>query len=167
MILCEDKYGVEFFKELTNRMKCENLIPIFHISVAKFYGACNPKIERQMKAMAYQRNFNFFIIIVDADGKPERQLEERIGCHISNEFRDSTYTVVLEYEIEDWLFISRGFPRTLVGINNKPSAILKQKEGYEKYRLKYKVPKLDFKRLIEECKSFCKFMTCLNGCSER
>jgi hypothetical protein len=167
MILCEDKYGVGFFKELTKRMKHENLIPNLHVSVAKFYGACNPKIERQMKAMAYLRNFDFFIIVVDADGKPERQLEEKIQYHISTKFTNSTRTVVLKYEIEDWLFISMGFPHTLISVNNKPSVILKEKKGYEKYKLKHNVPKLDFTRLIEECKSFCKFVECLNECSER
>ena len=53
MILCEDAYGRGFFKELTNRMKNEGLIPIFHVSVDRFYGACNTKLKRQVRAIVY------------------------------------------------------------------------------------------------------------------
>jgi len=100
-ILCEDKYGVGFLKELTNRLKDEGLMPIVHVSVSKFYGACNPKTERQIKAMVYFGSFNSFLIVVDADGRPEKPVEKRVEVHIPNEFRDSTHTIIFEYEIED------------------------------------------------------------------
>ena len=161
MILCTDTYGKRFFKKLTNRMKNEKLIPNYHVSVAKFYGPCNPKVDRQLRVFAFLRHFNSFIIVADADGKAQKKLQNAIESHISSKLKASTRTVILEYEIEDWLCVSEG----ICVKDNKPSIFLKQREGYEKYRLCDYVPKLNIERLTKECRSFCKFLECLLTCS--
>jgi len=161
IILCADTYGKSFFKELTNRMKNESLIPNYHVSVAKFYGPCNSKLNRQITVFALLQKFNFFIIVADADGKSQKRVEKTIECHVSKKLKASTRFVILEYEIEDWICASKGM--CIKG--NKPSAILRQKEGYEKYKLCDYVSQLDIAKLTKECGSFCRFMECLKACA--
>lgn len=163
MILCADTYGKSFFKKLTNRLKDEGLIPKFHICVDRFYGPCNPKMDRQMRVFAYLRQFSFFIIVVDADGRAQNKIRETIESHIGSELKASTITIVLDYEIEDWLCASG----SICVKDNKPSIILKQIEGYEKFRLPDYVPKLDIEKLTKQCKSFCNFLKFLQTCSKK
>lgn len=156
MILCEDSYGVDFFKELLNRLKSEDIIPeSLHVDADRFYGKCNPKLKRQMKPMAFQRGCNLFIIVADADGNPVEEVKMKIECHVPNNFRDITHYVIFNYEIEEWVCISLNLE-----INGKPSNILKHRFGYEKYKLKQYVPKLDFEKLKNH-ESFNKFISAL------
>lgn len=159
MILSADTYGKAFFKDLTSRLKNEGLIPSYHVSATRFYGPCNSKVDRQLTVFAVLKGFDFFIIIADADGKPQKEVQRTIESHVSKKLKASTRTVVLEYEIEDWLCISKG----LCFKNNKPSVVLNQREGYEKYRLCDYVNQLDFRRLSQECGSFCEFIKCLKS----
>jgi len=153
MVLCEDSYGTDFLKELINRLKSENIVPTgLHVNAERFYGPCNTKLERQIKPMAFQRGYNFFIIVADADGNPTEAVKKKIEYHVPNNFKDITRFVILNYEIEEWICISLN-----IEINDKPSNILKRKFNYEKYKLKGYVPKLDFKKL-KKCRSFCDFV---------
>lgn len=154
MILCTDTHGKLFFTNLINKLKNDGIIPNHRICIERFNGPCSQKLERQLKVYAHLRKIDFAVIVVDADGKPQKEIEKMIEIHIPTELKTLTGIVVLKYEIEDWLCISRG-----ISIENaKPSIILKQREGYEKYRLCDYVSKLKIKKLIEECESFCKFI---------
>lgn len=153
-ILCNDTYGKAFFKLLTNRLKEEDYISNFHISVAKFYGLCNPKLDRQMRAFSCLRKYNYFIVIVDADGKPPLEIREKIECHFPKDIDTVNRVVVLENEIEDWICASEDIRLR----DRKPSVILHHQRGYEKYRLPDYASRLDIERLREECASFQSFL---------
>lgn len=153
MVLCEDSYGVDFFKDLIERLKKENVISKgLHIDTERFYGPCNTKLTSQMKVMVLLRDYNFFVIIADADGNPIDDVKSQIECHVPRDLRNITRFVILQYEIEEWICKSLN-----IKINDKPSKILKHKFGYEKYKLRDYVPKLNFKRL-KNCESFSNFM---------
>lgn len=159
VIFCEDKYGVAFLKELTNRLKSNGLIRSnFGVNISKFYGACNAKLGRQLLAKSKHRNCRF-IILVDADGKNKRILRNRVEKHVPINLANNTNIVVLDFEIEDWICVSLGIG--LNNINRKPSVLLKQRFGYEKNHLKSYLPKLDFQKLLQQCSSFCDFVNSL------
>lgn len=155
VVLCEDKYGGQFLRDLANRLK--NSHEISHdmrVDTAKFYGACNVKLERQLIAMSRVRTCRF-IILVDADGRSKAILRSRVLQHVPSNLASNTHIVVLDYEIEDWICISLG-----IRLNSKPSVLLKRRFAYEKHMLKSYVPKLDFQRL-RKCGSFCDFVNSL------
>jgi hypothetical protein len=153
MVLCEDSYGTDFFKELINRLKSENMISDgLHVNTDRFYGPCNTKLKGQMKAITFQRGYNFFIIVADAHGKPANEIKSDIECHIPEDLKEITHMVILNYEIEEWICVSLN-----IKINDKPSNILRRRFGYEKYKLKDYVPKLNFKRL-KNYQSFNEFI---------
>jgi len=162
MIICEDRYGVGFFEQLANRLKNEGFIPGYlNVKAARFYGPCNTKLDRQIKALAYLSCFNFFLVVADADGESQQRVKERIEGHVPKELRNSCNTVVLRHEVEEWICYDKG-----IQIDDKPSIILKEKEGYEKYKLDSYVAKLDINRLRKGCVSFCDFIECLLKCPE-
>lgn len=153
IVLCEDSYGVDFFKELINRLKEMNIVPEgLHVNAERFYGPCNTKLTRQMKAMGLLKDYNFFVIVADADGKPADDVRIKIECHIPNNLRNITHLVILKYEIEEWICISLD-----IKINDKPSTILRHKFSYEKYKLKDYISKLNFEKL-KNCESFSDFV---------
>jgi len=152
VILCEDKYGGGFFKELISRLKNENMVPRnLGTDVAKFYGPCNVKLERQLKAMMMKR-CRKFIIVVDADGGNIGIVRNRVVQHIPHDLLNITNVVVLDCEIEDWICISLGMKG-----NNKSSVILKHRLDYRKHKLKTYVSKLNIERLMK-CSSFSQFI---------
>jgi hypothetical protein len=154
VILCEDKHGGAFFKELASLLKSKNLMPRSSgVDVTKFYGPCNVKLERQLKAKMLRRAYNF-IIVVDADGRNVGRVRNKVLEHVPPSFIGITCVVVLDYEIEDWICVSLG-----IRFNYKPSVALKQKLGYQKHNLKRYVPKLDIAKLMK-CRSFCDFINC-------
>jgi len=158
VILCEDTYGKGFFKDLLNRLKSEGFVSThLGVNVEMFYGPCNSKLGRQLKIMAYQKNCDFFIVFVDADGGNQAEVRERVDEHVPNHLRNVTCLIVFEYEIEEWLCFNFG-----IRINDKPSVILKHRLGYEKYRLRSYVRKLDLHRLMK-CNTFHDFVNCLGA----
>jgi hypothetical protein len=155
VILCEDKYGGPFLRDLANLLKNSNVIShSLGVDTAKFYGACNVKLERQLIAKSRVRTCRF-IILVDADGRNKASLRSRVMQHVPPVLASNTRIVVLDYEIEDWICVSLG-----IRVNSKPSVLLKQRFGYEKHRLKSYVLKLDIQRL-QKCGSFCDFVNSL------
>lgn len=161
IILCEDTYGKEFFKALVLRLKKEGLVSNFPIATDRFYGPCNNKLERQMKVFACLREFNSFIVFADADGKRQEKILKKIECHVERGLKPLTKIIIFKYEIEDWLCASKG----ICIKDDKPSNILKQKGGYEKYRLPDYAPRLDIEKLSKESKSFCDFLSFLQALS--
>jgi hypothetical protein len=151
-ILCEDKHGGPFLKDLVNRLKNSKMITrSFSVNVAKFYGACNAKLRRQLIAESQVR-VRRFVILVDADGKNKTTIRSRVRQHVPSNLASITRIVVLDYEIEDWICVSLG-----INLNSKPSILLEQRYGYKKHNLKSYVLKLDFQEL-QKCGSFCDFV---------
>ena len=156
-IFCCDTYGKPFLKALTNRLKDEGLIANFHISVAKFVGPCNQKLDRQIKALHFQTFFNAFLVFADADGKSQGQIKRTIVSHFSDISGVKFEVVVFKYEIEDWICESKG---TCVQ-GNKSSETLRKSEQYEKYRLPNYATTLDIDKLCNDCESFKQFISFL------
>jgi hypothetical protein len=157
-ILCEDRYGIGFFQDLIARLKTEGLIPALPVSVSRFYGACNTKTEREINVLTKLNDIDSFVIVFDCDGSTHAVIEPKITRHIPTNQQRSTKVILLDYEIEDWLFINSGYSWTLVSRNHKPSEILREREGYEKYRLRQYVPRLDIALLRQNCQSFKDFV---------
>lgn len=155
VILCEDTYGKPFLRDLTNRLKDHNLVSqALGVDTDKFYGACNVKLERQLKAKSRNR-VRRFIILVDSDGKNKIFLAERVQKHIPQHLQTITNIIVFDYEIEDWLCAGLG-----IRINRRSSEIMKEQYGYEKHDLVSYVPRLDIEGL-KRCTSFRDFLTSL------
>jgi len=143
MILTEDTHGTRFFRQLIVRLKDEGFLSRdIHTESDRFGGPCNSKLMRQMKVMEGLKGYNSFIIVADADGKPLEKVSSRIRIHVPPNLVDKTEIVIFKDEIEEWICCSLG-----IKINSKPSTILKNKFGYEKFRLPDYVPKLDFAKL--------------------
>lgn len=155
VILCEDKYGGGFFKELIKRLKSVNLVATnLGVDVKKFYGPCNVKLERQLLAISLKKRC-VFIIVADADRRNIKDVESRITKHVPQCLRHNTRVVILDCEIEDWICVSLDMKG-----NEKSAAILKHRLGYRKYRLKSYAPKLDLGKL-RKCRSFQDFINSL------
>ena len=152
VILCEDKYGEPFLRELTNRLKTEGKIsPALGLDMLKFYGACNSKLEKQLRIKASE-DTRHLIILVDSDGHDKVSLVARVRQHVPDDLAGITYIIVFDYEIEDWLCSGLG-----IAINGRTAQIMKKQFGYEKYQLPSYVPRLDFEKLMK-CESFRNFV---------
>lgn len=161
-IFCCDTYGKPFLEELTNRMKEEGLIEKFHISVTKFHGPCNQKLDRQIKVLQLQKSFNAFLVVADADGKPQDTIKEKIVSHFSDMPNAKVEVIIYKYEIEDWICESRG----ICVLGNKSADALKKVESYEKYRLPKYARTLNIDILRTNCESFKQFLCFLQMIGE-
>lgn len=143
-------------------MKDEGLISNFHISVAKFYGPCNQKLDRQIRALYFQKSFNAFLVVADADGKAQNPIKQKIVTHFSDPANVQFEVIIFEHEIEDWICDSMG----ICVKGNKAAATLSKHENYEKYRLPHYVKDLDLKELCANCKTFQMFLSFLQKVGE-
>ncbi len=120
MIFTEDTYGRDFIKELVNRMKRLGVIDkSVKVKTTKLAGVCNTKSERQIKASS--TSFDRILIIVDADGGAIDDVKSRVESHIPNFLKSKTRTIIIKYEIEEWILESHG-----VKVKGKPSEQLNQ-----------------------------------------
>jgi uncharacterized Fe-S cluster protein YjdI len=156
-IFCCDTYGRPFLEKLTNRLKNEGYISNYHISITKFVGPCNQKLDRQMNALYFQKSFNAFLIVADADGNPPEPIRDTICCHFSESINWQVEVIIFKYEIEDWICISKGI--CIKG--NKSAEALMEHEPYQKFRLPDYADILDIEKLLNECESFKKFIAFL------
>jgi hypothetical protein len=153
-IFCEDKYGEPFLKKLTNLLKDIGLIDNTKgFDILKFYGACNSKLEHQLRVKSI--NSDNFIILVDSDGHDKTIIRQRVKQHVPPGLVRITQIIVFDYEIEDWLCCGMG-----IQITGRTAAIMKKEFNYEKYQLPSYVPKLDLKRL-QDCSTFKEFIDSL------
>lgn len=153
-VFCEDAYGREFFKRLVNWLKDEKKVPrALQMTVDRLAGLCNTKSERQIRAAASISDR--IIVVVDAHGRQAEKVEREVLEHVPNRLRKNVQTIVLDYEIEEWVCVSRH-----LRFGNKPSDTLKHQIDYEKYKLPSLVSELNFDILMNY-KSFAEFVKCL------
>ena len=163
MIFTEDTYGRDFIKDLVARLKREGLIKSeISVNVRRLAGVCNSKMQRQIKAAAITHRR--IIVIADADGKPIQEIRKRILYHVQSDLQDIVYTVILKYEIEEWICISLGL-RTTKKPSKELDEYIKKKEkdaksGYEKYMLPKFAGTLDISKL-ENYNSFKELINAL------
>lgn len=152
----EDEYGDEFFENLINRLKNENLIPRDVVIDARRLPAdCNTKIDRAIRS-ALTFGFDRVVLVIDGDGNPKEK-RESAELHIPPEFKDRVDLIVFEYEAEEWLCKSL---RIRYGSYTKPSKALndwlRNNKGREYYKrdLPKFVSDLDLNFLLSQDKEF-------------
>lgn len=156
-LYAEDAFGPQFFRKLIPVLREQGLVPPETTLVdASKYPVCNPKLGRIIAA-ARERTSRI-IVVVDADGGNVTTAGLRTLGHVVPVDRDVTRVIVIDYEIEEWICVSMGYKT----FGRKPSEVLREKLGYEKYRLPEYVAKLDFARLGRESASFARFLAAFN-----
>ncbi|MCZ7402953.1 MAG: hypothetical protein O8C61_12090 [Candidatus Methanoperedens sp.] len=157
-LIVEDSWGVPFFPIVIERLKAVNLVnKNLIISKPKHLPAdCNGKLDEILKMV--DNKFDRIIIILDADGPQNYKTRyERAQSHIPNNMATPVKIILAEYEIEEWICISKG----LKWKHQKPSDELKTKYSYEKWKLPQFAAELDFDKLGKNCKSFKDFLDAL------
>ena len=96
------------------------------------------------------------IVIADADGQDPEEKKQRIHRYVGSRHANRVRIVMLDYEIEEWICYSQG----LKFGDQKPSAILKHKEGYQKRQLPTYAERLDCDKL-QNCTSFRRLLSAL------
>lgn len=157
-LIVEDRYGGDFFKNVIIQLK-ENGLVDKNIIIPKpkhLSALCNTKLEPILRAV--NNTCDRIIIILDADSPQNR--EERYAktqCHIPANIKTPIKIVITDYEIEEWICISKNLKW-----HSKPSEELKNKFKYTKSRLPRYASELDFEVLMKKkCKSFISFLNAL------
>jgi hypothetical protein len=165
LILTEDYYGPDFFKDLISRLRDMGLIRVSQrVKIDWFPGKCNPKITRILKAKTDM--LSKVIIVADAEGECIADARNRIDQHIPSNLRNITRYVVFPYCIEEWICEGLGIRRSkhthpVVCLND----YLRRTRGedYEKYMLPDFVDKIDInvlKNNNQEFKNFLQYVNC-------
>ena len=151
--IVEDFYGPDFIKNLITKKQTERLLCNVDIKNAKRV-PISSKMDRIIRIALI--NSDRVVVIIDADDGDPSQKESYVKKFISSQHLPLVRIVVLKQEIEDWICYSMNIKTR----KEKPSSVLKQKYGYEKYRLKDFVSKIDCQQL-SSCDSFQYFLSCL------
>ena len=158
-LIVEDSWGVPFFPIVIERLKKANLVnKNLIIQKPKHLPAdCNGKLDEILKMV--DNTCDLIIIVLDADGPQNYKTRyERAKGHIPNNMTTPVKIILAEYEIEEWICISKN----LKWKHSKPSDELKNKYGYVKSSLPKYAAELDFDVLSNKCKSFKAFLAALN-----
>lgn len=159
-LIVEDFYGVEFLKNVIERLKETNLVnKNLLIPKPKHIPAdCNGKLDEILTM--FDNTCDKIIIVLDADG-PQNYTDkyEKAQSHVPNSMKTPVKIVLAEYEIEEWICISKN----LKWGHSKPSDELKNKLGYRKSSLPKYASELDFDKLIKKSKSFIAFLNALQS----
>lgn len=157
-LIVEDFYGVDFLKNVIERLKEANLVnKNLIIPKPKHLPAdCNQKLDEILEFI--DNKVDRIIIVLDADDPRNfNDRYERAQSHIPNSMKTPVKIILAEYEIEEWICISKN----LKWKHSKPSDELKRQFGYEKYKLPKYSAELDFDKLLRNCKSFKAFLNAL------
>ena len=158
-LIVEDSWGVPFFPIVIERLKTANLVnKNLIIQKPKHLPAdCNGKLDEILKMV--DKTCDLIIIVLDADGPQNYSTRhERAQSHIPNHMTKRVKIILAEYEIEEWICISKD----ITWKHSKPSDVLKTKHSYEKWKLPKYADELDFDVLSNKCKSFKAFLAALN-----
>ena len=121
--IVEDKFGPSFIKQVF-RKKSEEGMFYGRISDARRSSISN-KMTRMISAAI--SSVDRIIILMDADGGPLADKEEKIKEYVAKKDLDHVRIVLLDNEIEEWICYSLE-----IKINSKPSDVLAGKNGYQK-----------------------------------
>jgi|GEM_PF-1371329 hypothetical protein len=165
-IYTEDTYGLGFIKNVINRLISEGFIST-KIQFAKTYTpALIKKCHNVRKVCSVVRDVDRVLIVIDKESVDNYDEYEDIWKHLKNlkdYDREKIVVIATEPEIEEWVCVSLGidFDRTGNDIEKKPSRILENNHNYKKSRLSEYANELNFKKLLEESKSFRDFYASL------
>ncbi len=157
-IISEDDYGGAFLKNVILHLKNKQLVGNVSVKGSKpMRPLCNFKLDRILKS--FDGSCDKIIIMLDSDG-PENLESRRVNVmrHVPDDLETPVEIVLAEYEIEEWICISRD----LKCKHSKPSDELK-KEVYTKSSLPKYASELDFDKLQKICRSFKAFLNALRS----
>lgn len=157
-LIVEDFYGVDFFKNVVELLKKANLVnKNLIIPKPKHLPAdCNSKLNEILTM--FDNTYDRIIIVLDSDNpRNYKEKYERAQSHVPNSMKTPVKIVLTEYEIEEWICISKN----LKWGHSKPSEELKNKLGYKKSSLPRYAYELDFDILRKKSKSFGAFLKAL------
>ena len=150
-IFTEDRFGVDFFKGLLQKLKSTNIVKNVHYTVSRFVGKCNPKLNRQLKGLMLKKNIRKVIIVFDADGKDIESVKKEVEIHVPEEFKNNCNYLIFAQEIEELICFALG-----IRVRGKPSKCLDEYvrnknpgRGYEKQKLPTFLPLLNINKLLE------------------
>ena len=152
VFLTEDCFGRIFFKKFFSKKAEKNIFS----GQLKRSRSCPPGSKMGRIISANSDNADRIIVIADADGKNREEMEQRIHKYVGSEHANRVRIVMLDYEIEEWICYSQGIKFD----DQKPSAVLKHKKGYEKRQLPTYAERLDCKKL-RDCGSFRRLLSAL------
>ncbi|RLI77770.1 hypothetical protein DRP04_10875 [Archaeoglobales archaeon] len=163
LIMTEDFYGKDFFRELINRLNTSGLVRKSpKIKLEWFPGKCNPKLGRKLLSKS---RLDKIIIVVDAEGDNKTQVKASVEKHVPQNLRQITRYVVFNYCIEEWICegmgIQIGFQHPVDCLND----YLRRTKGedYEKYMLPDFAERIDVNILLtnnQEFKAFVNYLNC-------
>ncbi|MCZ7372765.1 MAG: hypothetical protein O8C60_03770 [Candidatus Methanoperedens sp.] len=139
-LIVEDFYGGPFFIDVIQRLKEANLVnKNLIIPKPKHLPAdCNQKLDEILEFI--DNKVDRIIIVLDADGPRNfKDRYERANSHIPKGMKTPVKIVLAEYEIEEWICISKN----LKWKQSKPSE------------------ELNFDKLQKNCRSFKAFLNAL------
>ncbi|NJD53118.1 MAG: hypothetical protein FIB07_09660 [Candidatus Methanoperedens sp.] len=156
-IISEDDYGGAFLKNVIVLLKNKNLVGNVTVKTTKpMRPLCNLKLDRILKA--FDNSCDKIIIILDSDEPKNYDYRyANVERHVPHSLKTPVKIILAEYEIEEWICISKN----LKWPHSKPSEVLKNNSGYEKWNLPKYATELDFKVLTNNCKSFNAFLAAL------
>ncbi len=154
-IISEDDYGGAFLKNVILQLKNKKLVGNISVKGSKpMRPLCNFKLDRILKS--FDGSCDKIILVLDSDGTENLESRrENIMRHVPDELETPVEIILAEYEIEEWVCISKN----LKCKHSKPSDELK---GYTKSSLPRYASELDFDKLQKNCTSFKTFLSALN-----
>lgn len=152
LILTEDFYGKDFFKELVERLKREGYIKSEHrIEYEWLPGKCNPKVTR--KILPKVRYLDRVIVVIDAEGENRIEVRRFVERHIPYNLKEKTKYIVFNYCIEEWICKSLGIKLSQNPVESLKDYLRKAKGAnydYEKSMLPDFVEKIDIGKLVND-----------------
>ncbi len=157
-IISEDDYGGEFLKNVIAQLENKKLVGKIIIKGSKpMLPLCNFKLDRILKS--FDSTCDKIIIMLDSDEPQNREhRRSNIMRHVPKEMITPVEIILAEYEIEEWICISKN----LKWGHSKPSEELKNQFRYKKSSLPRYASELDFDKLIKKSKSFISFLKALH-----
>lgn len=159
IIYTEDTYGVDFFKNLIERLIKENFVSDLIVKCQRLAGKCWEKTKRQINSSG--EFYEKIIIIIDGEGSNRNEVFEDMKQHIPNYLQQKVHIIIFEYMIEEW--ICQGFN---IRFRNRPSEDLsnwlRNEKGYKYSYKKNKLPEFANKIDISQLEENTNFTSLLN-----
>jgi len=159
--LTEDKYGVDFFKKLVNRLKSMHVVDkSWHIYVEWMHGKCYAKTERIINAKR-RVGLGKIVVAADAEGDDKEEVAEFLSRHIPEDLKALTKYVIFNDCIEEWVCEGLGIEHRGLHPVECLDRWLREnrKRGYEKFMLPDFAGKIDIKKLQNNNKEFSIFIS--------
>ena len=167
-IYTEDTYGPQFIKKIIHRLESEGLI-----EKAQFVRTHTPSLIEKChnvgsKIKSILGEVDRVIIIIDKENLREYDEDKEVWKHLrglKEKDKRKIFVISTEPEIEEWICKSKNlhFDETGVDREKKPSKILERKVGYKKNKLPIYAKEINIKKLLENSKSFRKFIDSLSS----